>query len=58
MKERVEPVFGEFGRVERQLLHATELGFKHPVTHQEMTFFSDPEPFFSLYTEVKRRIYS
>lgn len=57
MKEREEPVFGEFGHIDRQLLHASRLIFNHPVTNQEMDFFSDPEPYFTNYIEVRERLY-
>ncbi|MBU3917671.1 RluA family pseudouridine synthase, partial [bacterium] len=41
LKGLCEPVFPPFGKIDRQLLHASSLSFLHPETKQKMTFMSD-----------------
>lgn len=45
----VEPVFQPFGRIPRQLLHASSLSFRHPETDEWLTFKSDYRPEFNRY---------
>lgn len=49
VKEEEEPIFGEFGKIERQLLHASRLELRHPVSGEWLVFESDPKPFFSVF---------
>ncbi len=44
-----EPVFPPYGKIDRQLLHASSLSFLHPETKQKMTFESDYSQEFSKY---------
>ena len=48
-----EPVFPPFGKITRQLLHASSLSFIHPETEKKVTFESDYNMEFSLQTELK-----
>ncbi len=44
-----EPIFPPFGRIPRQLLHASKLSFQHPITGQELVAQSPCEPVFSVF---------
>lgn len=44
-----EPVFPPWGKVDRQLLHASSLSFQHPETGEWMTFKSDFLPEFNIF---------
>ncbi|MDT8446346.1 MAG: RluA family pseudouridine synthase [bacterium] len=48
-KGEEQPNFGEFGPIDRQLLHASRLELNHPLTGDWLTFESDPAPFFGAY---------
>jgi len=48
-----EPLFPPFGKIERQLLHASSLSFHHPVSGEEMRFESDFYPEFSRFEAIK-----
>ena len=41
LNEEQEPIFPPYGKVERQLLHATSLKFVHPISEREITIQSD-----------------
>lgn len=45
----VQPVFPPYGKIERQLLHASSLSFSHPETEAWLTFSSPFIPEFSRY---------
>ena len=49
-KGEEEPVFGPFGKIDRQLLHASRLELEHPVSGEWLVFTSDPKPFFMPYS--------
>jgi len=44
-----EPLFPPFGKIERQLLHASSLSFQHPDSKEWLTFQSDYKPEFCQY---------
>jgi len=44
-----EPLFPPYGRIERQLLHASSLSFRHPESEEWLTFTSDFVPQFKQY---------
>jgi len=52
-----EPVFPPYGRIDRQLLHASSLSFVHPLTDEEMTFESDFQKTFEKYDIVKKSLF-
>jgi 23S rRNA pseudouridine1911/1915/1917 synthase len=41
LNDNREPIFGSFGRLDHQLLHASSLSFTHPDSGEEMTFNVD-----------------
>lgn len=48
--ERKAPIeIGDWGVIDRQLLHASSISFRHPVTEDWLTFVSDYKPLFSKY---------
>ncbi|OGG99468.1 MAG: hypothetical protein A2600_01625 [Candidatus Lambdaproteobacteria bacterium RIFOXYD1_FULL_56_27] len=51
-KGEAEPEFPPFGRIDRQLLHASRLNFNHPVTGEPVAFESPCAPFFAPYPAV------
>ncbi len=53
LNETKEPVFPPYGRLDRQLLHASTLTFIHPVTQKEVTFESDYYNEFSKFEPIK-----
>jgi len=52
LKEEIQPEFPPWGIIQRQLLHASYLTFKHPVTGQEMRFTTDYRSAFSQYKSI------
>ncbi|MGK0290196.1 MAG: 23S rRNA pseudouridine955/2504/2580 synthase [bacterium] len=54
MKEKEEPIFEPYGKIDHQLLHASSITIKHPITKEEMTFRSDYQPFFSQYPSIEQ----
>lgn len=53
MKGEREPVFAPYGKVDRQLLHASYLSFQHPKTGKEMVFRSNFQDEFLAYPFLK-----
>ena len=49
LNNEAEPLFPPYGKIERQLLHASSLSFQHPVSKDWLTFQSDYLPEFSRY---------
>ncbi len=52
LKGESDPIFPPYGRLDRQLLHASKLSFNHPVSGEEMTFYSDYKAFFEIFQSV------
>lgn len=48
-----KPIFGRFGEITRQLLHANYLSFEHPNHAQTVAFYSKAYPFFAIFPEIK-----
>ena len=57
LKGERKPVFGVFGQVDRQLLHASKLEFFHPKSKEWVTFESPSQPFFSQF-ECTRALFA
>ncbi|MCP4753479.1 MAG: RluA family pseudouridine synthase [Proteobacteria bacterium] len=53
LKGDTDPDFPPFGRIDRQLLHASSLSIDHPETGNRMTFRSDYRAEFGRYPAVK-----
>lgn len=53
LKGNSEPVFPPFGKIDRQLLHASSLTFVHPLTDEDVTFESDFRQAFQQYEVIK-----
>ncbi len=51
LKGESEPVFPPYGKIIRQLLHASRLSFPHPVTRERMDFQSDYKDEFSAFAQ-------
>jgi len=56
MKGEREPVYEPYGRIERQLLHASYLSFFHPKTGRKMRFHSDYRSEFLQYACLKNLV--
>jgi len=52
-KNRVDPIFESWGRIDRQLLHASALSLYHPETHEWLSWQADYRPQFEPYEAVK-----
>jgi len=52
LKGEEEPVFGPYGKIDHQLLHASSLEFTHPVTGETVCFESPCDPWFSEFESV------
>ena len=49
MKGEIEPTFGKYGVINRQLLHASSLSFQHPKNKRMMKFNSSYQVAFAEY---------
>ncbi len=49
-----EPIFGEYGKLDHQLLHASSLSFAHPESGREMQFSTDFREEFSQFETIRR----